>query len=101
MYTKMYTWGMSKVYSVADARAHLPEILDEVEAGGDVGLSRRGRLVAVVLSSEEYEMLRGARAQFGDAYRAFLERHALSDVGLEPDRVESLRDKSPGRRVRL
>lgn len=92
---------MSKVYSVADARAHLPEILDEVEAGGDVGLSRRGRLVAVVLSSEAYDKLRGARTQFGDAYKAFLERHAVADVGLDAGHAESLRDKSPGRRVRL
>lgn len=92
---------MSKTYSVADARAHLPEILDQVEAGGDVGLSRRGRLVAVVISSDEYEMLRGGRASFGDAYKAFLERNAPANVGVNAEYIESLRDKSPGRRVKL
>jgi prevent-host-death family protein len=97
----MYTLDMAKVYSVADARARLPEILDEVEAGRDVRLSRRGRPIAVVLSSEKYEALRGARARFADVYSIFLERHALADVGVDVDFAESLRDRSPGRRVRL
>ena len=92
---------MSKIYSVADARAHLPEILDQVQAGGDVGLSRRGRLVAVVLSSDEYKLLRGARTRFGDAYKSFVERHSLVDFGLNAGEVEELRDKSGGRRVQL
>lgn len=64
-------------------------------------MSRRGRLVAVVLSSEEYDLLRSARTQFGDAYKAFLERHAVAEVGLDAEHFESLRDKDPGRRVRL
>jgi len=92
---------MTKTYSVADARANLPKILDEVEAGADVGLSRRGRLVAVVLSSNEYQNLRGGRAQFGAAYNTFLQRHALTDVGLSTDEIGSLRDKRGGRRVCL
>jgi prevent-host-death family protein len=92
---------MPKTYSVADARAHLPEILDQVEAGGGVGLSRRGRLVAVVISSDEYESLRGARASFADAYKAFLERNPLASVGVNAEYIDSLRDKATGRHVRL
>lgn len=92
---------MPKVYSVASARSHLPEILDDVEAGNDVHLSRRGRLVAVVLSTSQYEALRGARPAFGTAYREFLERHSVGDLGLDADFFSSLRDRKPGRRVRL
>ncbi len=92
---------MTKTYSVADARAHLPQILDEVEAGADVGLSRRGRLVAVVLSTEEYQTLRGGRTQFGEAYRSFSRQHEFAAVGLDADDINSLRDKSTGRRVRV
>ena len=92
---------MSKTYSVADARAHLPEILDQVEAGGEVGLSRRGRLVAVVLSSDEYELLRGSRARFGEAYQTFVERHSLAHSGFNAGEIKDLREKSSGRRVRL
>ncbi len=97
----MYTYPMPKVYSVASARAHLPEILDDVEAGNDVHLSRRGRLVAVVLSSNQYEILRGTRPDFATAYHGFLERHSIGDIGLDPDFSSSLRDRNSGRRVRL
>jgi len=41
-----YTFSMSKSYSVADARAHLPDILDDVEAGKEVELTRLGKLLA-------------------------------------------------------
>ena len=97
----MYTFVMSKSYSVADARAHLPDILDDVEAGKDVQLTRRGRPVALVLSPQRYEMLRSERTNFGEAYRAFLGRHTAEEIGLEPGFLESLRAQDPGRRVRL
>ena len=101
MYRWMYTIDMSKSYSVADARAHLPEILDAVEAGQDVQLTRRGRPVAVVLSTQRYEMLRSEHTNFADAYRAFLGRHAPEEIGLEPGFFSSLRGQDSGRRVRL
>jgi prevent-host-death family protein len=92
---------MPKVYSVADARAHLPDILDDVEAGKDVQLTRRGQPVAVVMSQQRYDDLRRERSQFGAAYRAFLARHTPGDIGLDADFFDSLRDRQPGRRVRL
>ena len=92
---------MSKSYSVADARAHLSDILDDVEAGKDVQLTRRGRAVALVLSPQRYDMLRSEHTNFGDAYRAFLGRHAPEEIGLEPDFFASIRNQEPGRRVRL
>ncbi len=92
---------MAKSYSVADARAHLPAILDDVEAGKEIELTRRGRAVAIVISPEKYEALRSEQANFGDAYRAFVSRHSLDEVGLEPDSLDSTRDRAPGRRVRL
>ncbi len=101
MYITMYTLDMPKVYSVASARAHLPDILDAVEAGNEVHLSRRGEHVAVVLSSERYEALRGTRPGFASAYRAFLERQPGGDVGLNASFFSSLRDRTPGRKVRL
>jgi prevent-host-death family protein len=97
----MYTTEMSKSYSVADARAHLPDILDDVEAGKEVQLTRRGRLVALVLSPQRYEMLRSEPTNFGDAYRAFLGRHTAEEIGLDSGSSDSLRDRGPGRRVRL
>ena len=76
---------MTKSYSMADARANLSDILDAVEDGKEVQLTRRGFPVAVVLSQERYDALRGERSNFGDAYRAFIERHAPVDIGLDAD----------------
>jgi prevent-host-death family protein len=101
MYINMYSSCMAKSYSVAEARASLPDILDEVEAGKEVNLTRRGRKVAVVISAEQYEALRSEQASFGDAYRAFLDRHPAGEIGLDADFIDSLRDRGPGRRVRL
>jgi len=92
---------VARNYSVADARAHLPDILDEVEAGREVHLTRRGHPVAVVLSTQQYEALRNERTAFTDAYRAFLGRHSPDEVGIDRDFFESLRDRGSGRRVRL
>jgi prevent-host-death family protein len=101
MYMTMYTLPVPKVYSVASARIHLPDILDDVEAGNEVHLSRRGQHVAVVLSRRRYEALRGARPGFASAYRGFLERHPGGDIGLGADFFSVLRDRTPGRKVRL
>lgn len=88
---------MLESYSVADAQANLPEILDEVDAGRDVYLTRRGRPVAVVLPEQRYQTLRGQHANFGDAYRDIVRRQAPEEVALEADIFDSLRDRSPER----
>lgn len=88
---------MSSKYSVAEARAKLPKILDEVELGHEVELTRRGKRIAVVLSVQEYERLSRGQRDFARAYEAHRERHQ----GLERAVFEGLRDRAPGRKVRL
>ena len=92
---------MSHRYSIAEARSRLPTIVDEAEAGREVELTRRGRPVAVVVSCQAFERLRGRRRYFGDAYRAFLERHSLEQIGLGDNFGISTRDKTVGRNVVL
>ena len=92
---------MAKRYSIADARANLPSIIDEAEAGQPIELTRRGEPVAVILSVRELERLRSGRTQFRDAYRKFLESHSLREVGLDADSLDSTRDRGPGRKVSL
>jgi prevent-host-death family protein len=97
----MYTYDMSKSYSVARARAKLAQIVDEVEAGSEVELTRRGKQVAVVMSAARYARLRGERVAFGTAYDNFLREHRLEDVGIDADWSRGLRDRSAGRKVSL
>ena len=92
---------MPKRYSIADARISLPAIVDQAEAGGRVELTRRGKPVAVVIALREFERLRGDRPRFGDAYKNFLDKYSLKEVGLDDDFSASTREKGDGRKVSL
>jgi prevent-host-death family protein len=88
-------------YSIADARTHLPAIVDKAEAGLKVELTRRGKPVAIVVSLREFERLRSDRPQFSELYRHFLKRYPLEDVGVDADFAKSIRNTSVGRKVSL
>lgn len=91
---------MSRRYSIADARISLPAIVDQAEAGERIELTRRGRPVAVVVSSRQFERLRGDRSGFHDAYQKFLDRYSLQNIP-DDDFAGATRDKSTGRKVSL
>lgn len=101
MYIFMYICGVTKTYSVAGARAKLAEIVDQVASGTEVEITRRGKKVAVVVSAARYARLQGDRAAFATAFDAFCRQHDLEGAGLEADWSEALRDRSPGRVVKL
>jgi antitoxin Phd len=90
---------MSKQYSIAEARDHLPGIIHEVESDGPVELTRRGKPVAVVVSIPEYQRLSSRKPGFVDAVDAW--RQSLTPEELEELDVdgflEGIRDSSPGR----
>lgn len=92
---------MARNYAIAEARANLPTIIDEVEAGATVELTRRGKVVAVMMSIAEYQRLRRERVSFQDAYQQFLKKHPLAETGLEAGFAGKLRDRGPGRKVSL
>ena len=92
---------MSKRFSIAEARAHLPGIIDRVEAGAEIELTRRGKPVAVVVSTREFARLHAARVSFAEAYGRFKAGHDLSKAGLGKAFVRGLRDHGGGRPVDL
>ena len=100
-YKLMYIHIMSQRYSVAEARSHLTTLIDQAQAGLEIELTRRGKPVAVVVSCRDFERLRGNRPQFGDAYRSFLKKYSLEDIGLEAGFAAAGRDRSRGREVSL
>ena len=91
----------TKSYSIASARAKLAEILDDVEAGDDIELMRRGKKVAVLISSARYARLAGKKNAFGQAFDAFTKTHDLAEHGVERTFAKGLRDHSTGRQVKL
>ena len=101
MYVLMYTKRMGRRYSIAEARANLPSLVDSVESGPPIEITRRGKPVAVVLSPSQYGALTRRGASFAEAYRRFCEEHDLEEVGLEEGFAETSRDRSGGRKVEL
>ncbi len=48
---------MEKKYSIAEARQHLPAIVHEAERAGAVRITRRGQVVARLVSEHEFQRL--------------------------------------------
>jgi prevent-host-death family protein len=92
---------MAKTYTIASARAKLSDIVDEVEAGSEVELTRRGKKVAIVMSAARYARLRGERVAFMTAYETFRAGYDLSEAGLDRSFARSLRQRDVGRPVKL
>ncbi len=101
MYILMYISNMPRTYSVAEARRNLPSIVRDASEGRAVAITRRGVAVAVVVSPQDYRRLDSTRPSFRDAYAAWRARTGQVDLGVGPDYFDGLRDRSPGRRVRL
>ncbi len=89
---------MDRQYSIAEARDHLPGLVRQVERGGPVELTRRGKPVAVLVSIEEYRRLAANRPSktFMEAVEGF--RRAPDFEPIDVDAVfRDVRDQSPGR----
>jgi prevent-host-death family protein len=101
MYILVYISLVTKEYSLADARRNLAEVLDEVEVGAEVRLTRRGKPVAVVVSVSEYDRLTQKRVSFAQALGELRKRFPQAAGGLGSRYWTSLRDRGRGRKVVL
>ncbi len=92
---------MSRTYSLSEARANLSTIVDEVQVGDPIELTRRGEPIAIVVSLRDYRRLSDERPSCSDLYSRFRERFPLGENGIEDGYFDSLRDRSPGRDVKF
>jgi antitoxin Phd len=90
---------MSKSYSIAEARHNLAAIVHEAERQSPVALTRRGEPVAMLLSIQEYQRLLAKDTRFWDAYSAFRSSVDLTQLDIEPNVFQGVRDPAPGREV--
>ncbi len=89
---------MSKRVSIAEARDHLPALIRSAEHGELVELTRRGKMVAVLVSSRDYERLTTGPPDLWAAIQKFRAEHDLSDLDVE-EVYANVRDRTPGREV--
>jgi prevent-host-death family protein len=90
-----------KQYPIAEARNQFAAIVHAVENGEPVEVTRRGEVVAVVLSADGYRRLSGQRTSFWDEYERFRQQVDLSGLDIDPTIFASARDRDPGREVAL
>ena len=86
-------------YSIAEARNHFAEIVHDLKHVSRVEVTRRGQPVAILISVEEFEMLRSGNVTFTSAYETFRNKYDLADEGIEPSVFDGLRDPSQGREM--
>lgn len=87
--------------SIVNAKARLPSLVQQAEAGEPVHITRRGKRVAVILSEREFNRLTGAPPK-RTGYLDFLSgwRKRSQAEGCEPltdQEVASLRSQETGR----
>jgi cellobiose PTS system EIIB component len=87
--------------TVAEARSRLPRLLHAVERGQAVEITRRGQPVAVVVSLADYRRISGKPGDAWEAYERWSASVDAADRELPDDFFSALRDRSPGRGVRL
>ncbi len=90
---------MQAKYSIAEAKNNLPSIIHSVEDGPPVTLTRRGQSVAVLLSMDGYERLKGKKGDFWGALTAFRQAAEKEGVEISDSDFKDLRDASPGREI--
>jgi len=93
---------MQKQYSISEAKNRLPSIIHDVEDGDIAHLTRRGRSVAILMSTENYQSLSMPKEGFWRAFQGFKSKIADKNVcTIEDEDFDGLRDKSPGREIHL
>ncbi len=88
-------------YSIAQGRDRLPGLVHEAEAGRTIELTRRGKPVAVLLSLHDYQQATAAGIGFWQAIQRFRGQADLKPLRVGREFLRGLRDRSPGREVRL
>lgn len=83
--------------SIAEAKNHLPSLVQRAEGGETIRITRRGRPVAILLSTLEYERLRAPRTDLGDFLTDWRAQVREDQVELEADVFAQVRDNAPGR----
>lgn len=84
--------------SIAEAKNHLPRIVQRAEAGEAVHITRRGKPVAVLLSDCEYARLTEPRQGFADFTQEWRKNMVARGIAFPGDEdFEGLRDNAPGR----
>jgi prevent-host-death family protein len=87
-------------YSIARARDRLTQLVHDAERGEPIELTRRGKLVAVIVSVEDFQRIPAPEPksfeEFVEKWRASMTPEELEELNSD-DIYRDVRDRSPGR----
>lgn len=93
---------MSRSFSVAEARDHLPRLVHEVEAGEPIEITRRGEPVAVLLDMASWRRMRPAPPDIFAALETYWASLGNDAEDFDPSQIfDAARDRAPGPAVDL
>lgn len=89
-------------YSIDQMQEHLETIIQEVEQGKAVEITRQGKQIAALVPAAEYNRFVRSKLGFGEALNKFRQEMLDEGIEIDPDEVfKDVRDRSPGREVDL
>jgi prevent-host-death family protein len=89
-------------YSIEQVQTQLNDIIQAVEHGEAIEITRQGQQVAILLSVDEYKHLKKEKPGFGTALTKFRQEMIAEGIDIDADEVfKDVRDRSPGREVNL
>jgi prevent-host-death family protein len=92
---------MSNQYSLLQAQEQLTKIIQEVENGTPVEITRDDKPVAIVISIDEYNRLLGGNSSFWKSLEKFYQEIDLEEAEISREIFDGVRDKGQGREVIL
>ena len=96
-------------YAITQAGEHFAQLINEVEQGNTVEITRQGQRVAMVISTEEYDRLHPSKQDasqdaeqeapqdFWQSVLAWRKQYDVDNWDDDIDEAFDVRDKSPGR----
>ncbi len=88
---------VDKTFSIKQMRDNFAALLRSLGREAAVRIKRRGKVVAVLLSIENYDRLTARRLDFWTAFSAFRDTVNLDTLDIGPEVFADVRDLSPGR----
>jgi prevent-host-death family protein len=85
---------MARQIPIMDVRDNLGRFIDEVEAGDEIEITRRGKSAAVLIGIGALEALRGDSSRsFEGSYDRFVRASERHRHGVDPALVEAIRER--------
>jgi antitoxin (DNA-binding transcriptional repressor) of toxin-antitoxin stability system len=86
-----------KSYSIANTKNNLPVLVHSLDSNSIIPITRRGKVVAYLISTREYDALKGNRKKFTSEWKAMRNSDDFKKNSFSDKEISSWRDSSKGR----